>query len=64
MALSYSDIQRQAILTAEDFLQAALRAAKEHNLKPDPVLLAAFMRAASDDYATMVSVKLAEENVK
>ena len=63
MSISYSDIQRQAIMTADEFLGAALEATKRRGLKPDPLILAAFMKAASDDYSTMVGVKLSEEKI-
>jgi hypothetical protein len=57
MSITYEALFRQSTMSADELLGAAVHRIDELGLKRDPRVIAAYMRAASADFALMVEAK-------
>ena len=57
MSVTYETLFRQSTMSADEVLGAAVHRIDELGLKRDPRIIAAYMRAASADFALMVKAK-------
>ena len=61
MSITYEDLFRQSMMSADDMMGAAVRRIDDLGLERDPRLIAAYMEAASADFDVMVQVKLLDD---
>lgn len=57
MSITYEALFRQSMMSADDLMGAAVRRIDDLRLERDPRLVAAYMKAASADFALMVEAK-------
>ena len=57
MSITYEALFRQSMMSADDLMGAAVRRIDDLGLERDPRLVAAYMKAASADFALMVEAR-------